>query len=170
MPLVLSRKEGQSVTINGDITVTIAKIRGNQVRLAVKAPRHVPVVREEITPKSQPDRETFEDFRADGSLVRFGAMAVLQVAFPGGRGPIVWGSDAYCYRAEEAVDLANRLAQILQAGLHEPANPDAGDLSEVGLRVLVESQARIIQNQVAEIQSLRAQLDGQSPSADSLTT
>jgi len=167
--LVLSRKRHESVLLNGDVTVTVAEIRGDRVRLAFEAPRHVPIVREEIVPHARPARETFEDFRAEGSLVRCGGMTVLQVAFPGGRGPIVWGSDAYCYRAEEAVDLANRLAEILQAGLHEPANTDAGDLGEVGLRALVESQAKIIQDQVAEIQSLLAQLDGQATSTDSLT-
>lgn len=45
--LVLSRQEGQSIRI-GDIEVRIAKIRGRTVRVAVNAPRDVPVHREEI--------------------------------------------------------------------------------------------------------------------------
>jgi carbon storage regulator CsrA len=159
MPLVLARKENESVLIDGHIRVTVAEIHGKRVRLAITAPRHVPIVREEITPKVGPARETFEDFKADGTVVRCGALTVLQVAFPAGHGQATWGSDAYCRSVEDAFDLANRLAQILQAGIHEPANPEAGDLGEVGLRALVHSQAKIIQDQVAEIQSLRAQLD-----------
>lgn len=46
--LVLSRKVGESVVISDDIVVTITAIRGDSVRLGIKAPRHVPVDREEV--------------------------------------------------------------------------------------------------------------------------
>lgn len=46
--LVLSRKVNQSVVINGNITVTIVEIRGDNVRLGIQAPREVSVHREEV--------------------------------------------------------------------------------------------------------------------------
>ena len=36
--LVLSRKQNQSIVINGDIRITVVSIRGNQVRIGVEAP------------------------------------------------------------------------------------------------------------------------------------
>ena len=46
--LVLSRRENESIIINSDIEVTILRIRGNRVRLGVKAPRDVAVHRREV--------------------------------------------------------------------------------------------------------------------------
>lgn len=48
--LVLSRKIGESIVINGNITVTICEIRdcGHKVRVGIEAPREVTVHREEI--------------------------------------------------------------------------------------------------------------------------
>lgn len=45
--LVLARKVGQTVVIADDIEVTIAAIRGDQVRLAIRAPRSVNILRKE---------------------------------------------------------------------------------------------------------------------------
>ena len=46
--LVLSRKKNESIIINDDITITVVEIRGDKVRLAVEAPKEVPVHRREI--------------------------------------------------------------------------------------------------------------------------
>ena len=46
--LILTRRIGESVKINEDITVTVLGIKGNQIRIGVDAPRHVSVHREEI--------------------------------------------------------------------------------------------------------------------------
>jgi carbon storage regulator len=46
--LVLSRKEGQAIHIGSDIVITVAKLGGNRVRIAVDAPKHVPVLRGEL--------------------------------------------------------------------------------------------------------------------------
>jgi carbon storage regulator len=64
--LVLSRKKNESIIINDDITVVIVEIRGDQVRLGIEAPKHVPVHRREIYdqiqkgnghPKPEPEPE-----------------------------------------------------------------------------------------------------------------
>lgn len=46
--LLLSRKKGESIIIDGGITVTIHEIEGNQVRVAVSAPPDIRVDRQEI--------------------------------------------------------------------------------------------------------------------------
>lgn len=46
--LVLTRKAEESITIGNNITVSILEIKGNQVRLGVKAPKDIPVNRTEI--------------------------------------------------------------------------------------------------------------------------
>lgn len=48
--LVLSRKLGERIVINGNIVVTIVKVDRNQVRVGIEAPKDVPVYREEIAP------------------------------------------------------------------------------------------------------------------------
>ena len=46
--LVLTRNANQSIMIGEDIVVTVLEVRGDQVRLGIKAPRHVDVHREEV--------------------------------------------------------------------------------------------------------------------------
>jgi len=45
--LCLSRKAGEAIRI-GDAVVTIEKIRGKQVKLAIKAPSEIKVIRQEL--------------------------------------------------------------------------------------------------------------------------
>ena len=46
--LILSRRVGEGVVIGSDITVTVLGIKGNQVRLGIRAPEDVAVNRTEI--------------------------------------------------------------------------------------------------------------------------
>ena len=46
--LVLTRHANQSIMIGQDIVVTVLEVRGDQVRLGIKAPRAVDVHREEV--------------------------------------------------------------------------------------------------------------------------
>ncbi|MDM7461372.1 MAG: carbon storage regulator CsrA [Fimbriimonadales bacterium] len=46
--LVLTRKVNQSIMIGDDIEVIVLEVRGEQVRLGIKAPRTVTVHRREI--------------------------------------------------------------------------------------------------------------------------
>lgn len=54
--LVLGRRAGESVYIGDDIQVAVVSVRGNQVKLGVKAPADVPVHREEIYQRIQAER------------------------------------------------------------------------------------------------------------------
>jgi carbon storage regulator len=46
--LLISRKQDESLVINDEITVTVIEIRGDNVRLAIEAPRHMSVYRREV--------------------------------------------------------------------------------------------------------------------------
>ncbi|MEX2254444.1 MAG: carbon storage regulator CsrA [Acidimicrobiia bacterium] len=46
--LVLTRRANQSLMIGHDIVVTVIEVRGDQVRIGIRAPREVPVYREEL--------------------------------------------------------------------------------------------------------------------------
>ncbi|HUP91066.1 MAG TPA: carbon storage regulator CsrA [Solimonas sp.] len=47
--LILSRRIGESVVIGADIAITVLGVKGNQVRIGVKAPKDVAVHREEVS-------------------------------------------------------------------------------------------------------------------------
>lgn len=46
--LVLSRNEGESLIINGNIEVCICKIKGGKVRIGIQAPRDYSIHRKEV--------------------------------------------------------------------------------------------------------------------------
>ena len=46
--LVLGRKTGESLVINGNVVVTVLSVTAGQVRLGIEAPRDVRVVRKEL--------------------------------------------------------------------------------------------------------------------------
>ena len=46
--LVLSRQRDQEIVIGDDIVVTVIEVRGDKVRLGIKAPLHIPVHRNEV--------------------------------------------------------------------------------------------------------------------------
>ncbi len=46
--LILTRKPGEMIAIGDDIKIFIQEIRGNQVKIGIKAPSNVTVHREEI--------------------------------------------------------------------------------------------------------------------------
>ena len=46
--LIPTRRIGEKLVIGEDITISISEIVGNQVRVAIKAPKHIAVHREEV--------------------------------------------------------------------------------------------------------------------------
>jgi carbon storage regulator len=58
--LILRRKIGEQILIDGQIEVTVLHIRGGKVRLGFDAPRNVRVLRQEILrgPTSEPLSES----------------------------------------------------------------------------------------------------------------
>ncbi|MBP7341003.1 MAG: carbon storage regulator CsrA [Smithellaceae bacterium] len=56
--LILTRKQGESITIGDDIRITILDVKGKYVRVGVEAPRSLAVHRQEIVPvaKEEPGK------------------------------------------------------------------------------------------------------------------
>lgn len=57
--LILTRRPGESIQVGDEIEISVLEIRGNQVRLGIKAPADVLVLRSELadpsrTPESAP--------------------------------------------------------------------------------------------------------------------
>jgi carbon storage regulator len=46
--LILTRKEGQSILINNNIEILISSIDGEQVKIGIKAPKDIPILRKEV--------------------------------------------------------------------------------------------------------------------------
>ncbi|HEY9556609.1 MAG TPA: carbon storage regulator CsrA [Acidimicrobiales bacterium] len=46
--LVLTRRGNESIMIGNDIVVTVLEVKGDQVRIGIRAPRSVAVHREEV--------------------------------------------------------------------------------------------------------------------------
>ena len=46
--LALSRKANESIIIGNDIEITVLEVKGEQVKIGIKAPKSVPVYREEV--------------------------------------------------------------------------------------------------------------------------
>ncbi|MBC8868524.1 MAG: carbon storage regulator [Planctomycetes bacterium] len=51
--LVLSRKRGEEIVIDGQIKVTVLKVQGGRVRIGIDAPESVRVLRKEL-PEHRP--------------------------------------------------------------------------------------------------------------------
>jgi len=48
--LVLTRKKDDTIIIGGRVVITVVAIKGNTVRLGIKAPRDVTLLRGELPP------------------------------------------------------------------------------------------------------------------------
>ena len=55
--LILTRRIGESVVIGDDVGITVLGVKGNQVRLGVKAPKEIAVHREEIYERIRHERD-----------------------------------------------------------------------------------------------------------------
>ncbi|MBI5408127.1 MAG: carbon storage regulator CsrA [Nitrospirae bacterium] len=49
--LVLTRKSNESIKLGDDITITVVEVKGNSVRLGIKAPANLRIYREELYEK-----------------------------------------------------------------------------------------------------------------------
>ena len=54
--LILTRRIGETLIIGDDVIVTVLGVKGNQVRIGVKAPKDVSVHREEIFDRIRSER------------------------------------------------------------------------------------------------------------------
>ena len=55
--LVLSRREGECITLGDSIVVTVVRVTGEKVRLGIEAPSGILVLRGELSPHESPRSE-----------------------------------------------------------------------------------------------------------------
>ena len=55
--LILTRRIGESLRIGTNVTVTVLKVKGNQVKVGIHAPKSLPVHREEVYVRIQKERK-----------------------------------------------------------------------------------------------------------------
>jgi carbon storage regulator len=67
--LVLSRKAGQKVVIEGGITVMVTHVAGNHVKLGIEAPDYVRIIRGEL----KEIRDSFEEEVAEPTVAKIAA-------------------------------------------------------------------------------------------------
>jgi carbon storage regulator len=65
--LILSRKTNQSIIIGDDVEISVVDIKGDTVKLGIKAPRTVKVFRQEVYEEIQ--RENREAARATPDII-----------------------------------------------------------------------------------------------------
>lgn len=63
--LVLTRKVNQSIVIGDDVEVVVLEVRGEQVRLGIKAPKSVTVHRKEIYDQIQEENRQASQVRSE---------------------------------------------------------------------------------------------------------
>ncbi|MCU0717201.1 MAG: carbon storage regulator [Pirellula sp.] len=66
--LVLSRKVGEKLLLDGNITVEVVKIQGNRISLGIVAPSNVKILRGELKPTAA-EAQIVEIVVEDGLLV-----------------------------------------------------------------------------------------------------
>lgn len=65
--LVLTRKLGESITIDDNIKIRIEKIRGKQVRLGIDAPKETRIYREEVYQAIKQQNQDASQVRPDST-------------------------------------------------------------------------------------------------------
>lgn len=68
--LVLSRKVGEKLVIDGNITVEVVRIQGNRITLGLVAPADVKILRGELNTSMQPSKKLDESNQALMALLQ----------------------------------------------------------------------------------------------------
>ncbi len=55
--LALTRKSGEALMIGNDVELTVLEIRGDQVKIGIKAPKNISIYRKEVYLQIQKENE-----------------------------------------------------------------------------------------------------------------
>jgi carbon storage regulator len=67
--LVLTRKNGESIKIGDDIEITIIHSKNDQVKIGIKAPKNIEILRQELFEETQ--KENTQASKDIGDLLKF---------------------------------------------------------------------------------------------------
>jgi carbon storage regulator len=67
--LILASRVGEAVMIGNDVVVAVVGVKGKEVRIGVRAPKSVPVHREEVLDRIQPGTTSWRRARTSRSIV-----------------------------------------------------------------------------------------------------
>lgn len=67
--LALSRKVNESIMLGNDIEVTILEIKGDQVKIGIKAPKNVSIFRKEIYVQIEEENKKAAEQTADRETI-----------------------------------------------------------------------------------------------------
>lgn len=90
--LVLTRKIGEEIIIDGAIRVTVTMIKGDKVRIGITAPPEIRVDRAEIFERLREFAETNESFRAEPSCLASSSLAASRLSETDVDAPVVLDS------------------------------------------------------------------------------
>ncbi len=69
--LVLTRKIGESISIDDNIKITVVQIKGKQVRIGIDAPKETKIYREEVyTAIQDENRAAVESMKTDFKKIK----------------------------------------------------------------------------------------------------
>lgn len=63
--LILTRRKGEVIQIGPNIEITIAEIRGDQVKIGIQAPKNIEIHRKEVYLQIQAENEAASEAIAD---------------------------------------------------------------------------------------------------------
>lgn len=67
--LALSRKVNESIMLGNDIEVTVLEIKGDQVKIGIKAPKNVSIFRKEIYVQIEEENKKAAEQKADRETI-----------------------------------------------------------------------------------------------------
>lgn len=59
--LILQRKKGESLSINDNITLTVMDIGADSIKLAIDAPKEIPILRSELKEAAAENKKASEE-------------------------------------------------------------------------------------------------------------
>lgn len=69
--LILQRKEGESLFIGDEIRVTVVSVDSGRVRLAIEAPRSLPILRSELRTAVDTNQEAAREEASPSALLSY---------------------------------------------------------------------------------------------------
>lgn len=78
--LIIKRKVGESITINGDISILLKSSNGNVAQLGISAPRRVPVMRNELISKEVFTTNALARLEGSSAWTDYGPVSLQEAA------------------------------------------------------------------------------------------